>query len=389
MIRLLAKFFIKNPKDYTNSEVREKYGVLSGIVGIFLNLILFGAKLFAGIICGAVSIMADAFNNLTDAGSSVISLVGFKISSKPVDEDHPFGHGRMEYVSGLVVAIIIMFVGFELFSSSIDKILNPEEMEFSIAVLVILILAVLTKLYMFLYNYSYGKKINSVSLKATAYDSVSDCVSTSVVLIGFIISPYLPFAIDGYIGLLVALFIFYTGIKSLKETVNVLLGEKPDNELVLRVEKFVLGFDQRVLGLHDLIIHNYGISRNVISLHCEVSAKEDINLIHDLIDKIEEGMAKEFNCLAVIHMDPIVIDDKKTNERKIMVLSLIREINPDLTIHDFRMTDGDTHINFIFDVVVPTGSKIKLKELENLIKQRVKELDQRFNAVVKAEYSFV
>ncbi len=389
MVKLLAKFFIKNPKDYSDCKVREKYGVLTGILGIFLNLILFSAKLFAGIICGAVSIMADAFNNLTDAGSSVISLVGFKISSKPVDEDHPFGHGRMEYVSGLVVAVIIMFVGFELFSSSIDKILNPEKVSFSVAVLVILILAVLTKLYMFLYNYSYGKKINSVSLKATAYDSISDCVSTLVVLIGFILSPHLPFAIDGYIGLLVALFIFYTGFKSLKETINVLLGEKPDNEFVLKVEKFVLNFDQRILGLHDLIVHNYGISRNVISLHAEVSAKEDINLIHDLIDKVEEGLAKEFNCIAVIHMDPIVVDDQKINERKIMVLSLIREIDPDLSIHDFRMTDGDTHINLIFDVVVPTGFKTKLKELENLIKQKIKNFDERFNAVIKAEYSYV
>ncbi len=389
MIKLLAKIFIKNPKDYSNAKVRENYGVLSGILGIVLNFILFGAKLFAGIVCGAVSIMADAFNNLTDAGSSVISLVGFKISSKPVDEDHPFGHGRMEYVSGLVVAVIIMFVGFELFSSSIDKILNPDKVKFSVAVLVILILAVLTKLYMFLYNYSLGKKINSVSLKATAYDSISDCVSTLVVLVGFILAPHLPFAIDGYIGVLVALFIFYTGIKSLKETINVLLGEKPDNEFVLRVEKYILNYDQRVLGLHDLIVHNYGIGRNIISLHCEVSAKEDINLIHDLIDKIEEGLAKEFNCMAVIHMDPIIVDDEKINQRKIMVLSLIREIDPNLTIHDFRMTDGDTHINLIFDVVAPTGFKIKLKELESLIKQKIKAFDQRFNAVVKAEYSFV
>lgn len=389
MVGLLAKIFIKNPKDYSNPKVRESYGVLTGIMGIVLNIILFAIKLIAGLICASVSIMADAFNNLSDAGSSIISLIGFKISSKPVDEDHPFGHGRMEYISGLIVAVLILFVGFELLQSSFDKILNPESVKSSTVVLVILAISVALKLYMFFYNYSCAKKINSASLKATANDCISDCVSTTVVLIGFIISPYLPFVIDGYIGLLVAIFIFYTGFKSIKETVNALIGEKPDPQFVLEVEKFVLKYDERILGIHDLIIHNYGISRNIISMHCEVSDKEDINQIHDLIDRVEDGLSKEFSCIAVIHMDPIITDDPKVNERKLTVLSIIREINPDLTIHDFRMTDGGTRVNLIFDVVVPTGCKTNLKELENQIKQKIKEHDQSYFAVIKVEHSFV
>ena len=389
MLNLLAKIFIKNPKDYTNPKVREGYGTLSGILGIFLNILLFSIKLFAGIICGSVSIMADAFNNLSDAGSSVISLIGFKMSSKPRDEDHPFGHGRMEYIAGLIVAILIMFVGFELLKSSFEKILNPIAVKMSTVVLVILAVSVAVKLYMFFYNYSCGKKINSVSLKATAYDCISDAVSTTVVLVGFVISPLLPFVIDGYIGLLVALFVFYAGFKSVKETMNCLIGEKPDEEFVLQVQKYVLEFDDRVLGIHDLIVHNYGIGRNIISMHCEVSSKEDVNLVHDLIDTIEDGLNKAFDCIAVIHMDPIIVDDPKINEKKLTVLTILKEINPDLTIHDFRMTEGDTRVNLIFDVVVPRGEKINLKELENQIRQKVKEHNEHFFAVVKAEYSFI
>lgn len=387
MIKLLAKLFVKNPNDYSNPKVRESYGVLSGILGIILNIVLFSIKLLAGLLCGSVSIMADAFNNLSDAGSSIISLIGFKMSAKPVDEDHPFGHGRMEYISGLIVAILIMFVGFELLQTSFDKILNPAKVKSSAVVLVILVVSIAIKLYMFFYNYTYAKKINSTSLKATAYDCISDSASTTVVLIGVILSPYV--LIDGYIGLLVALFIFYTGFKSIKETMNALIGEKPDPEFVLQVEKFVIGYDNRIIGIHDLMVHNYGISRNIISMHCEVSAKEDINQIHDLIDTIEDGLAKEFSCIAVIHMDPIIVDDPRINERKLTVLTLIREINPDLTIHDFRMTEGDKRVNLIFDVVVPTGSKQNLKELENLIKKKIKEYDEKFYAVIKVEHSFV
>jgi len=389
MITLLARIFIKNPKDYKNDKTRELYGVLSGFLGIVLNLLLFAFKLLAGIFTGAVSITADAFNNLTDAGSSIISLVGIKKANAPVDSDHPFGHGRIEYISGMLVSVLILFVAYELASSSIKKIFSPEDIKMDKLAIIILAVSVLVKLYMFFYNYFLSKKINSMVLKATAFDSISDSISTAVVLLAFAISPILPFAIDGYIGVLVALFIFYTGLKSLKETAGALLGEKPDKELVNNIQEFVLSYDNRVLGIHDLIIHNYGVNRTIISLHCEVDHKGNINHLHDMIDEIEVGLYTNFNCQATIHMDPIVTDDERTNFIKTKVLCAIRVINPKLSIHDFRMTDGNSHVNLIFDVVVPLEDKTPHKELEKQINEKIKSLDPKYNTVIKIEHSYV
>ncbi|MBO4963052.1 MAG: cation transporter [Clostridia bacterium] len=389
MVWLLSKLFIKNPKEYKNPKTRESYGVLSGFLGIFLNIALFAFKLVAGIISGAVSIMADAFNNLMDAGSSIVTLIGVKKASKHADEDHPFGHGRIEYIAGMLVAVLILFVAYELISSSVNKIFNPQEIKLSTLAIVILSVSVAVKLYMFLYNFLLAKKINSLVLKATAFDSISDSVSTLVVLVAFIVSPYLPFAIDGYIGSLVALFIFYTGFKSLKETANALLGQKPDKDFVENVQKFVLEYDKKVLGIHDLIVHNYGEGKTIISLHCEVSNKENVDLLHDMIDAIEFGLNDKFNCLATIHMDPIVTDCDQTNICKKQVIEKIHEINPQYSIHDFRMTGGESHINLIFDVVIPLSDKTSHSELEKTILQKVREINPLYNIVIKIEHSYV
>ncbi len=389
MIWLLSKIFIKNPKDYQNEKTRESYGVLSGFLGIFLNLVLFGFKLVAGLLTGAVSITADAFNNLTDAGSSIITLIGIKKASKKADEDHPFGHGRIEYIAGMLVAVLILFVAYELISSSIEKIISPNSVELSTIAIIILSVSVAIKLYMFLYNFLLSKKINSLVLKATAMDSISDTISTAVVLIAFLVSPLLPFAIDGYIGALVALFIFYTGFKSLKETANALLGEKPDKELVENIQNYVLNYDEKVLGIHDLIIHNYGVGKTIISLHCEVSNKEDVNVLHEMIDGIEIGLNHNFKCMATIHMDPIVVDCELTNETKRKVEEKLKEINPEYTLHDFRMTYGETNTNLIFDVVIPLNDKTSPDKLEEQILLKVKEINSGYNIVIKIEHSYV
>ena len=388
MLKFLSKLFIKDYKNYQNDKVREKYGFLTSVTGIVLNLILFSVKLFAGILSGAVSVTADAFNNLSDAGSSLLALIGFKLSSKPKDSKHPFGHGRIEYVASLFVAVLIILVGYELITSSIKKIIRPSDVTFSILALSILIISVLVKLYMFAYNLYYSKKINSPVLKATALDSVSDTISTTVVLLAFCLNKVVSFPLDGYIGVLVALFIIFTGLKSLKETVGVLVGEKPDKVLVEEIEKFVLSYDVAV-GLHDLIIHNYGINRYIISMHVEVPAEENAVEIHERIDEIEQNLSKKFNCLATIHMDPVFVNDEKTKKYKSLAIEIIKSINPEYTLHDFRMTDGKTNINLIFDVIIPHGEKISTDKIQEKIKAKFKEKDEKLNAVVKCEYSFV
>lgn len=388
MIKLLGKLFIKDYKNYSDKTVREKYGFITSLTGIAINLVLFGIKLFAGILCGAVSITADAFNNLSDAGSSLISLFGFKLSAKPKDDKHPFGHGRMEYVSSFLVAVLIVLVGYELITSSVNKIIHPEIISVKTVAVVILAISVIAKLYMFLYNFSYSKKLNSPVLRATASDSISDTVSTAVVLLGFCLSSVLPFSVDGYIGVLVALFILFTGIKSLKEAIGLLVGEKPDKEFVEEIEKFVLSYDVAT-GLHDLIVHNYGIGQYVISLHVEVDAEGNVIDIHEKIDEIEQEMNKKFNCLATIHMDPVFVHDEATQKYKLLAKEVVEKINPAYTLHDFRLTDGKSRINLIFDVVIPSGDKSNPEDVENEIKQKIKEADERLNAVVKCEYSFV
>lgn len=373
MITLLSKFFLKetngsikeHPENY-----REQYGVLCGLTGIFFNVLLFIGKFFAGFFANSIAIMADAFNNLSDAGSSFITLAGFKIANQKPDPDHPFGHGRIEYISGLLVSIIILLMAFELIKSSIGKIITPTAIETDTITYIILVVSVFVKLYMAFYNRSIGKKIGSVAMSATATDSISDCIATTVVLLTSIIAQFTGLHLDGYCGVLVAIFIFIAGIKAAKDTIDPLLGTPPEREFVEKIESIVLSHED-ILGLHDLIVHNYGPGRVMISLHAEVDAHGDILVLHDLVDNIEHELKTKCNCQALIHMDPIINDDEEINHLKHDISHLIKEIDEKMSLHDFRVVKGPTHTNVIFDVVAPYSLPFKDEELKQIISAKI------------------
>ena len=387
MIKLLSKIFIKNHEDYQDPKVREGYGKLSGIVGVVLNLLLFAGKFIAGLLTGAISITADAFNNLTDAGSSIVTFIGFKLSSKPTDRDHPFGHGRMEYISGFIVSIIIFLVGFELMKSSVEKLINPSAVEFSYVAMIILGVSVLVKLYMYLYNRNISKKINSVSVKATAKDSLNDCIATFVVAVCFVVYKLTDFNADGIAGILIALFILYSGFGSAKETIGLLLGVAPDEEYVEKIEKTALSLEG-IIGIHDLMVHNYGPGRQIISLHAEVDAHVDVNEAHDNIDNAEKVLEEQFGCIAVIHMDPIDMNNPKRNEFLSLTHDIVKGIDQRFSIHDFRMTEGYTHINLIFDLTIPHDCQIDKESIKHSITEGLKSVNPNLNAVFKIEYTY-
>ena len=382
-MNLLVRLFIKNYKNVEDSKVRESYGVLTGIVGIILNVLLFAGKLAVGLISNSVSVTADAFNNISDAGSSVISMVGFKLSNKPVDKKHPFGHGRMEYLSGLIVSMIIIFVGFELIVSSVEKIFTPEEIDVSVVALVVLGVSVLVKLWMFAYNFVLSKRISSAGMRATAFDSISDAVATTVVLAGSLVFKYTGVNIDAYAGVVVALFVTFTGLKSAKETVDLLVGSSPSPEFIREITDFVLSYDM-VYGVHDLIVHNYGVGRELVSLHVEVPCNIDIMHIHEQIDEIENALTEKFHVHAVIHMDPIEVDDQTVNEIREKVKGVISELYPTLSMHDFRVVNGKKNVNCVFDIVVPYEYKDEEKVAED-IKEKVKEKNARLNCVISTD----
>lgn len=388
MIKLLSKIFIKDYKNYESAKVREGYGKLSGVVGIILNVMLFALKFTAGILSGAISVTADAFNNLTDAGSSIVTYIGFKLSSKPTDRDHPFGHGRWEYVAGFIVSMLIFLVGFELIKSSVEKIINPTAMEFSYLALGILVLSVLVKFYMFIYNRDISKKINSVSIKATAADSLNDCIATSVVAICFFVYKFTAFNLDAYAGICIALFILYSGFNSAKETIGLLLGSAPDPEYVEKIEKTVLSL-QGITGVHDLMVHNYGPGRQIISLHAEVDANANVNEAHDDIDNAEKILEEQFNCIAVIHMDPIDMNNPRRKEFLLLTREVVKGIDERFSIHDFRMTEGYTHINLIFDLTIPHENHLSADEIKERINKGVKAINPNLNVVCKIEYGYV
>ncbi len=372
MVTLIGK--IMGVEQYPPEQKRNVYGKLCGIVGIILNILLFLGKFFAGMISNSIAITADAFNNLSDAGSSVVTLFGFKLAEQKPDSDHPFGHGRMEYLSGLVVSAVILMMGFELIKDSVDKIIHPVEVEFSALVLVILIASILVKCYMAYYNFRFGKKYESVTLKATATDSLSDCVSTTVVLIATIVGHYTELHIDGICGIAVGVLIFVAGINAARETLNPLLGQPPEPEFVNKIEKMVLEFNPEVvIGIHDLIVHDYGPGRRVISLHAEVPAEGDILSLHDVIDNLEMRLRQELGCLTTIHMDPVVTTDERVVQLKDKCREIIKSIGDSLTLHDFRVVFGDTHTNLIFDVVIPYEFALSDSETSKLIQERVWE----------------
>lgn len=388
MITLLSKIFIRNREDTTSPAVRSAFGTLCGIMGIILNIVLFGIKMLAGILSGAISIMADAFNNLTDAGSSVITLIGFRMSGQKPDRDHPFGHGRIEYVSGLIVSMLIILVGFELGKTSLEKIITPEPVEFSIAAVIILACSILGKAYMALYNFRVGRMISSAAMRATAQDSLNDCIATGAVLICLLISHFLNFNIDAYCGLAVSAFILFSGLRSVKETMDPLLGTPPSEEFIKRIEEIVYSYEG-VEGIHDLIVHDYGPARTMISLHAEVSADADLLETHDMIDNIEKELREALSCDAVIHMDPIATNDELTNSVRAKVASLVTCIDPALTIHDFRMVTGPTHTNVIFDVVVPFDLKKSDDEIRASVEKIVKSIDESYFSVINIDKSYV
>ena len=384
MVTLLAKIFIKDYDNVKDPDVRRQYGYLGSCMGIVLNVLLFIGKLVAGLVSGAISVMADAFNNLSDAGSSIMALVGFKIAGAPADKEHPFGHGRMEYVSGLIISFIIMLMGFELGKTSVEKIIKPEKIEISTLTFVILIASILVKMFMGYFNTVVGKKINSTTMKATATDSFSDCISTGAVIVAMIIAKLTGVNIDGYMGALVAIFIFRTGFMTAKDSVTPLLGARPDKELVNEIEKTVMSYPL-VIGIHDLIVNDYGVGNVVISLHAEVPDTTNFCEAHELIDIIEDDLKQKYKGIVSIHMDPVAMDDEETIQLKNSVIKIIKDIDESLSIHDFRMTKGKTHINLIFDLVVPFGFKYGDSQVTDMISDKLFELDSRYFAVISVD----
>jgi cation diffusion facilitator family transporter len=388
MITFLASLFIKDSKNYKEPSVRQAYGVLSGAVGIGLNILLFFGKWLAGTISGSIAIIADAFNNLSDAGSSIITLIGFRLSGQEPDPEHPFGHGRMEYISGLLVSVAILIMGFELIGSSIGKLRSPEPIESSALVFGILIASILVKLYMFFYNHSLSKKIESAAMKATSVDSLSDTVATTLVLIATLISKYTGLLLDGWFGILVGLFILYTGGSTLKETIDLLLGQPPKQEFIDEVKEIVLGHSM-VHGVHDLIVHDYGPGRVMISLHAEVDVNGDIQDIHEQIDHIEHELQEKLHCSATIHMDPIVTDDKEVLAMKAKVEEMVHFLDESFSMHDFRMVRGSTRTNLIFDVEVPRKTSYTDNEIVNWLKERIHELPgSKYFAVIQIDHEY-
>lgn len=388
MTALLSKILPGNHSDIKDPATRQAYGVLCGALGIFLNLCLFAGKFFAGMISHSIAITADAFNNLSDAGSSIITLIGFKMAGQKPDPHHPFGHGRIEYISGLLVSIIILLMGVELLQTSVSKIINPEELAFSPLILIILIVSILVKCFMFFYNRTLGKKLDSAAMLATATDSFSDSLATTVVLISTLTAHFTGVAIDGWCGVLVGLFICWSGFGAARDTISPLLGQAPDKEFVQQVNDLVMAH-QTILGLHDLIVHNYGPGRTLISLHAEVPADGDILELHDLIDTIEHELRDTLNCHAVIHMDPVCVGDDETMRLKELVKGYLEEIDPRITMHDFRIVTGPTHTNLIFDVVVPYGFPMEDNDLDTAITQRIQKDNPSYFTVIEVDHSMV
>lgn len=388
MIRLLAKLFIKNNKDYRDQTVREKYGILCGGFGIFLNVILFALKFIFGTLAASVAMVADAFNNLSDAASSIVQILGFKLASKKPDSQHPFGHGRLEYVSGLAISFLILLMGFELIKSSVTKLINPQPQNYNLFSILVMGFAILIKFYMYLYNHQIAKKIDSVTMEATAKDSFSDMISTSVVIISIILSRFTTFPLDGVAGIIVGLFILKTGYEAAKDTIGPLLGNPPSKELVEEIEKELLQH-KPIIGMHDLIVHDYGPGRMMISLHAEVPGDMNIFELHDVIDVAEVMISKKFNCSVVIHMDPIDTNNTKLEELKKVLAEELPKIDSKLMFHDVRMVPGPTHTNLIFDVVKPFECTLTDKQLITAINIAVQQHDKSVFCAVTIDAPYV
>ena len=383
MISLLAKIFIGSD-NYKDMNVREKYGKLCGIVGISLNILLCFIKFFAGIMTGAIAITADAFNNLSDAASSLVTLIGFKLARNKADSEHPFGHGRIEYISGLVVSFLILLMAYELIKNSIVRIIHPVLPQADSITFAILVFSIFVKLYMAYYNGSMSKKLDSVVLKATAKDSLSDVLATSIVLIAVIGASLWKLPLDGYGGLIVGIMIMFAGISAFRDTVDPLLGKAPDKELIDSIEKIVMS-DERILGMHDLIVHDYGPGNMMVSLHVEVNYKENILELHELIDRIEYDLRGVIDCEPIIHMDPVVDDDDEVNKARKAVEEVIASMGDDMSFHDFHVMKNDNNLNLIFDVVVKHGFDMDDETLKDSISGRIRDIDDRYLCIIQVD----
>lgn len=387
LIDLLFKKFIKNYESIRNPEVRKDYGIFSSIIGIILNLILFVVKYTIGTLSASVSVTADSFNNLSDTGSYAVTLFGFKMANKKADPEHPFGHGRIEYVSGLIVAFIIFTVGFEFAKSSVLKIITPKETLFTLPMLLVLIITIPVKLFLSHLNFKIGKKINSTAICAAGKDSLNDVLVTAVTIISAVISIFTTIPIDGYIGLLVALYVIYSGFTIAMDTLNPLLGQSPDKEIVKEIEKRLLSYDE-IRGIHDLIVHSYGAENYIASVHAEVSADGNILKIHDIIDLAEREIAKDMGIMITIHMDPVETNNETVNKLKEIMENILRGIDEKLTMHDFRVVIGDTHTNMIFDIVLSDDNKLSEEEIREKIERQLEKLPHKYFAVIVFDWKF-
>lgn len=388
MTSFLIKLFIKDYENIGNSKVRENYGLLGSFVGIFSNTLLFAVKIIIGTLLNSIAITADSFNNLSDSASSVITLIGFKMGNKPADDEHPYGHGRMEYISALAVSFIILLLGFEFFKTSVEKILNPDDITFRWISVLILFLTVIVKVWQGLFNKSLGKKINSQSLIATGADSMNDVVVTSATILSLFISKFTGLAVDGWFGVLVALFLMYSGFSLARETLSPLIGEATDSELAEKIKKIVLEYDG-VLGTHDLMVHNYGPNKSLASIHVEVPYDVDINVSHEIIDKIEKDVLKRTGIFLVIHMDPVDTKDERLSAISRTIKEYLSGLDEYFDAHDFRIVDGINNINIIFDLVVlykccPEKQSAVLDE----VKKRIRSLDERYTCVINIDKSY-
>lgn len=387
MITLLSSLLIQDKENTTSPKVRKSYGVLCGAVGIFLNLCLFGGKFFAGFISNSIAITADALNNLSDAGSSLITLIGFRMAGQKPDIHHPFGHGRIEYVSGFLVSIAIILMGFELVKSSVEKIIRPEAVSFDPLVMGILTVSICVKLYMTFYNRAIGKKMESAAMMATATDSLSDSLATFVVLLSMLVCKFTSLNIDGWCGIAVGLFILYAGYSAAKDTISPLLGQPPKKEFIEQIEALVTSHEG-VLGIHDLIVHDYGPGRVMVSLHAEVDSKGNIMEIHDMIDNIEKELAKECHCEAVIHMDPVLVNDPLTDDLHGRIETMLKALDETVRLHDFRVVAGPTHTNIIFDVLLPFEFKMSDEEVVSYLEKEIHAINDSYCAIIQVDKAY-
>jgi len=384
----LIRTFVKDYKNTVNREVRQRYGYLSGFTGIISNIILFFLKISIGLYLNSIAVMADAFNNLSDVGSSVVTIFGFMMSGKPADKEHPFGHGRFEYIAAMVVSFMVMLVGFEFVQSSINKIINPDVLKFDIFTFILLLSSIVVKIWLAFFNRKIGKTIGSKVMEATAFDSLSDVIATSVVALSLVASRWIAVPIDGYIGLAVSVFILYNGFNLTKETLNPLLGAAPDEELVKAIMDKTLSY-KGIIGIHDLIVHNYGPGRIVASIHAEIPYNMDIMEAHDIIDLAEQEISEELGLHLVIHMDPINTDDEVVQNAKAQVIDILKDFPQDLSIHDFRVVGKEKHMNVIFDMVVPYGFKEKdEKVLVEEVKQAIKKRHPNYDAIITIDRQY-